>query len=87
MSIRNCCIAILVICFGGVLGYADQLLVNPGFETGDFSGWTVFRPAPGSFGGTPIYGVATAGTPISGNAWRSIASPLASPVLPITSVA
>jgi hypothetical protein len=34
-------------------------LVNPGFETGDFSGWTVS-------GTSPNYGVAVAGTPISG---------------------
>ncbi len=36
---------------------ATNLLTNPGFETGDFTGWTV--------GGTAPSGVATFGTPIS----------------------
>jgi hypothetical protein len=38
-----------------------NLLVNPGFETGDFSGWTV--------GGTAVSGVATAGTPLAPTAF------------------
>jgi hypothetical protein len=38
-----------------------NLLVNPGFETGDFSGWTV--------GGTAMSGVATAGTPLAPTAF------------------
>ena len=36
-----------------------NLLTNPGFETGNFSGWTVS-------GTSPNFGVATAGTPITG---------------------
>ena len=36
-----------------------NLLTNPGFETGDFSGWTVS-------GTSPNFGVATAGTAITG---------------------
>jgi PEP-CTERM motif len=63
---------VLAICFTAVPGRADQLLVNPGFETGDFTGWTVFRPVPGPFGGTPIYGVATAGTPIPGTSFSGM---------------
>jgi len=39
--------------------YSDNLLINPGFETGNFTGWTVTA-------NTPTYGVATAGTPIPG---------------------
>jgi hypothetical protein len=39
--------------------YAGNLLANPGFESGDFSNWTV---APN----TPNYGVAVAGTDIAG---------------------
>ena len=38
---------------------ASNLLTNPGFETGDFSGWTVIP-------NTPTYGVAVAGTDIPG---------------------
>jgi PEP-CTERM motif len=38
---------------------ADNLLVNPGFETGSFSGWAVT-------GGSPNFGVATSGVPITG---------------------
>jgi hypothetical protein len=38
-----------------------NLLLNPGFETGNFTGWTV--------GGTAISGVATAGTPLSPTAF------------------
>ena len=38
-----------------------NLLVNPGFETGDFGGWTV--------GGTAISGVALAGTPLAPTAF------------------
>jgi hypothetical protein len=34
-----------------------NLLANPGFETGDFTGWTVGRTSP-------QFGVATDGTPI-----------------------
>lgn len=56
--------AILVAVFGAATRAAAvpnpgpvNLLVNPGFETGDFFGWTV--------GGTsPQFGVATDGTPI-----------------------
>jgi hypothetical protein len=72
VSIKKCYLVILAICFGASVGYADQLLVNPGLETGDFTGWTVFRPAPGPFGGTPIYGVATAGTPIPGTTFTGM---------------
>ena len=38
---------------------ASNLLANPGFETGDFTGWTVTP-------NTPTYGVAVAGTDIPG---------------------
>src|SRR5215472_15670334 len=39
------------------LMYGDEVLVNPGFETGDFTGWTI--------GGTSTsFGVATTGTVI-----------------------
>src|SRR5436309_41807 len=72
VNLNKCCLAILAICFGANLLHADQLLINPGFETGNFSGWTVFRPAPGPFGGTPIYGVATAGTPIPGTSFSGM---------------
>jgi len=68
----KCCLVILTACLGTPLCHADQLLVNPGFETGDFAGWTVYRPAPGPFGGTPIYGVATAGTPIPGTTFTGM---------------
>ena len=34
-----------VLCFLGPLAQAQNLVVNPGFETGNFSGWTV-TPAP-----------------------------------------
>ena len=72
MWIRTCCLMILVAGLEPRLGHADQLLVNAGFETGDFTGWTVYRPAPGPFGGTPIYGVATAGTPIPGTSFTGM---------------
>jgi len=61
---RRIATAILVAVFGAASRAAAvpnpgpvNLLVNPGFETGDFTGWTV--------GGTsPQFGVATDGTPI-----------------------
>jgi hypothetical protein len=65
MRIRRFWLLVSIIGFAAVNVRAD-ILTNAGFETGDFTGWTVFRPAPGPFGGTPIYGVATAGTVIPG---------------------
>jgi hypothetical protein len=58
---RTLCLSILVLfCFlVAAPAFADQLLNNPGFETGNFSGWTLN-------GNSPNYGVATAGTPITG---------------------
>ena len=40
-------------------GYGDNLLTNPGFESGDFSGWTVSA-------NTPVFGVASSGFLIPG---------------------
>jgi len=52
----------LALCSLGVAAACHaNLLVNPGFETGDFSGWIV--------GGTAASGVATAGTPLSPTAF------------------
>jgi hypothetical protein len=48
---------VLVLGAGTASGSSINLLVNPGFETGDFTGWTV-NP------NTPVYGVAISGTPI-----------------------
>jgi hypothetical protein len=47
------------LCLLGLPLYATNLLTNPGFETGDFSGWNVLP-------NTPTYGVAVAGTDIPG---------------------
>jgi hypothetical protein len=50
--------ALLVTTFYGAAS-ATNILINPGFETGDFTGWTVS-------GNSPNVGVATQGTPIAG---------------------
>ena len=60
---RHWILALAAIGLFVIMGQADaavyNLLVNPGFETGDFSGWTV--------GGNSMNtGVASDGTPISG---------------------
>jgi hypothetical protein len=40
-------------------GFADNILINPGFETGDFTGWFIG-------GNSPTFGVGIQGTPIPG---------------------
>jgi len=52
-------VAAFMVCLVGLPASAGNLLVNPGFETGDFSGWTVTASTPES-------GVAVAGTTIPG---------------------
>lgn len=51
--------AFAVLASGVAFGSPTNLLVNPGFETGSFSGWTVSGTSPNS-------GVATSGTVITG---------------------
>ena len=45
MRIRNCegiaFLAVFAITFSTAKANADELIVNGGFETGDFTGWTV----------------------------------------------
>src|SRR5438876_9222795 len=48
---------------------AVNLLMNPGFETGDLTGWTV--------GGTAVPGVATDGVPISSGVPGNVVHPFA----------
>lgn len=55
--------ALFVTTFCGT-ALATNILVNPGFETGDFTGWTVG-------GNSPNFGVATQGTPIAGTTFPS----------------
>jgi len=53
---RQVVFAILVALAVVTPGFADNLLINPGFESGDFTGWTV--------GGPAANGVATLGTAV-----------------------
>ncbi len=55
MKVKTITVAACMICLVGLRASASNLLVNPGFETGDFSGWTVTPH-------TPVFGVAVAGT-------------------------
>jgi hypothetical protein len=50
---------LLLVCCRSASANGINLLINPGFETGNFAGWTVW-------GTSPNYGVATAGTRITG---------------------
>ncbi len=41
-GLKRCLSLLSLVCLFGALGWAQQnLLANPGFETGDFTGWTV----------------------------------------------
>ena len=52
-------VVILLTVFCASDASADNLLVNPGFETGNFAGWTIA-------GNSISFGVNTDGTPIAG---------------------
>ena len=56
---KLCCIACVTV-LASLNVAIHAAFVNPGFETGDFTGWTV--------GGNAEYGVALTGTPITGTA-------------------
>lgn len=62
-SLMGCKTALLVVGLVILLGTSalaqQNLLTNPGFETGDFTGWTITQNSPN-------YGVATNGTLIDG---------------------
>src|ERR1035438_7730395 len=57
MTVKTVAIAACMICLVGLPASGSDILLNPGFETGDFSGWAVTSS-------TPVFGVAVAGTPI-----------------------
>jgi 6-phosphogluconolactonase len=57
--LRLCLSLFSVIFLFGALGWSQNLLTNPGFETGDLTGWTITQNSPN-------YGVATNGTLITG---------------------
>jgi hypothetical protein len=57
MKVRTIAAAAGMMCLSGFPVSASNLLLNPGFESGDFSDWTVTAD-------TPVSGVAVAGTPI-----------------------
>jgi hypothetical protein len=56
-------LGIFALAFTALLGsqsaFADQLVTNGGFETGDFTGWTVAGPATTSSFASSFYGVDT----------------------------
>ena len=59
----------------GCFAHAAQILVNGGFETGNFTGWSVVN-APGSFPGSNFFVSNTTVTPQSGSSTVGPASGL-----------
>jgi hypothetical protein len=52
------CFAVVLFSFVGVQSaFADQLVTNGGFETGDFTGWTLAGPVTSSTNPSAFYGV------------------------------
>ncbi|MBP8304611.1 MAG: hypothetical protein KBE04_10835 [Phycisphaerae bacterium] len=68
MKLHQCLIGLVATCLFAGLGSAApvNLLTNPGFETGDLTGWSVGGPCGG-------FGVSTDGTPIPGVTYYSLA--------------